>query len=534
MDLFNQIEFSPREYQKEAYEASINAIENGKHPLIIMATGTGKTAVATMLIKEMIERGSKSLFLAHRDTLIEQAIQTIETFTPYACSKEKASDWADLKSKSVVGSVQTISGKRMKRWPTDHFSLITTDEAHHAVSDSYMEIYNYFTDFHHLGLTATPDRADEKELSQLWDEITYQYPLDRAIKDGHLSRIKGLKVADFSIDLKNLRIRYGDYSDKDLEEVIAKYMGPIAKSVIEITGGKKTLLFLPTVESSRIMAETLTASGVKADFVAGVRGDGNSEVLYKFMQKSITHLCSCSLLTEGFDEPSIEAIVMLRPTASRTLYAQMVGRGTRLAPGKEGLLLVEFTFNSDRLRLVSPYEMFANRKFSDKVVREAEKSSSSTDYADYLTLLEEADKRVHEIQYMLNDLVIKKFDFVEFDPFALGDILDTDLRGEFDYTYKGRTLSGPITPKQSELLGRYGITDTEHLDKAQASMLIDSLFQHKFLPLQGEASSKQIWFLKKNGVEAEGMTKAQASLLISTIKEKKKKDAEREYSRIEF
>lgn len=521
MDLFENTEGRKalRYYQDEAAEACVDNFKKGVPSVMIMATGTGKTVVGSEILRRL---DVNTLWLAHRDNLLESAINTIHQQTGYRPHKEKAAEWASSRAKFVCGSVQTMQNSRLERFGKDFFKLGVIDEAHHAVAKTYQNIIKHFG-FYNLGLTATPDRADQKELSGVYKAVAYEYPLHKAIKEGFLVPIRGYKVEDFEMDLSQLRVVAGDYQDKDLENIITKYMNPIAASVKEQTGGMKSLLFLPTVESSRLMAEILNKIGVEADYVAGNKD--NRKAFYDFKNGNISHLCTCNLVFEGYDEPSIECVIMLRPTGSRTVYAQAVGRGTRLYPGKKELKLVEFTYNSSRLKLVKPFELFSTAGFGERVQDFAEKNLATSSGIDYLEALEYAAEKFYSVDGIVSRLIkpVKGYSFTTFDPVSFGDLLGVDITGEFDITYQGRKLTGRSTDKQREILSRYGIAAGNDIDKAQASALIGTLFDREIIPFKGKADKKQVEILRKFGVEgAEKMMKAQASMLIAEINKKMK------------
>jgi len=509
-----------RSYQHQACDAVEEAWEAGKKPLITMATGTGKTIIFAELVRRELERGKRSLVLAHREELVDQAIDKISGHAGYTPDKEMASNWAALTSKVVIGSVPTMQRVRLGRWAPNHFDMLTVDEAHHVVSKTYRNILDHFTEAHILGVTATADRADDRQLGDVFDVVAYDYPLHKAINEGYLVKIIGKRCKDFSIDLSQLKVVAGDFMDNDLAEVIEKYIAPIAHNVQKETAGIPTLCFLPNVESSRIMAEELNKIGVKAGYISGAMNkDDRRNTLYNYKAGNITHLCSCNVLLEGYDEPKTAAIVMLRPTGSRTVFAQAVGRGTRLYPGKEELLLVEFTFNSEKLRLVTAYELFSSMGYGASVQERAAKKAAANEEEDFMANLQKA----HEEQYNTRDIIkrmaVPTWGFVEFDPLEIGNLMNIDIEKEFDVSYKGRRLEGPATHKQLEMLSRYGIAKLDTLDKAQASVLIDSFMSKGIYPSTGYASESQKLLLVRLGFkDVENLKKAQASLLINELK----------------
>jgi superfamily II DNA or RNA helicase len=508
-----------RYYQEEADEAVVSEIVSGNNPLLLMATGTGKTVVFVTTAGRCTNFGMKVLILAHTEELVDQAIAKAFEILGIYPDKEKAEHRASREASIVVGSVQTMQNSRLERWPKDHFQLIIVDEAHHAVAKTYQNILNYFTGYSLVGATATGDRADEKELGTVFNVIAYEYPLHKAIKEGFLAKIIGYRVTDLDIDLTQLRVSGKDYTDKQLGEVMLKYIIPLGNSIKKVTADKKTMIFMPDVKSSAVMAEQLQRIGLDADYLSGDRKKERGNILYKFKTGQISHLVSCNILLEGFDEPTVEAIVNIRPTASRPLYCQLVGRGTRLAPGKTRLVFVEFTYNSTRLNLVQPYELFATKNYPEKL-REKTTILGGQE-VDLFATLEAARIEWEKPENLTNRLMTKEYGFEQFDPFSAAELMGEDISGEFDITYEGRKLSGTITPKQIDILNRYGVY-WSNLDKAQASHLIDIYSKNGYIPMIGKATRGQKYLLTKIGYQYDShIMKAQASVMIDMIKSHK-------------
>lgn len=510
-----------RYYQEEATAAAVDLYNQQKNSVIICATGTGKTIIGAEIIRRIAK---PTLWIAHRENLLDAAIQKIHAQTGIVPHKEKAKYYANRKAEIVCGSVQSMQRDRLKTFSNLHFEYGIVDEAHHAVANTYRNILDYFS-FNHTGLTATPDRKDDKHLNDIYDAIAYEYPLHKAIKEGHLVPIKGYKVKDFDIDLSQLRIVAGDFQDRDLEEVISRDVARISESIKEQSEGLKTLCFCPTVESARIMAEAMNAIGVSADYVAGNKN--NDKAFYDFHVGNISHLFSVDMVLEGYDEPSIQALVILRPTGSRIVYSQMVGRGTRLHPGKDHIKLIEFTFNSDRLKLVSPFELFSTAGYGEMVQGAAEEAASRSDSIDYMQLLDEANEMMYSVKGILGRLIkpATAYGFTEFNPVAFGDLLGVDITGEFDIHYNGRKLTGRATDKQKDILKRFGVSPKDEVDKAQASLLIGKIFEKEYIPYKGPATVKQKEILRRYGVNTENMMKAQATVLIEQIRQKSEAQA---------
>ena len=469
-----------RDYQIDSFNGINSSFERCNKSLLILPTGTGKTVVFAEIVKQFTQNKGRCLVLAHRDELINQAYDKIKLQAGIIPCIEKADKKAYMDSQCVIASVLTLNKKRITKFPVDHFKLIVVDEAHHAIAPSYQQILNYFQGAKVLGVTATPDRSDDKELGNYFEEIAFQYSLVEAIKNDYLSNIIGRKVEDFTIDLSELRTFCGDFVESELEGIIEKYIAPISSAIAKETKTLKTMIFLPSVKSSELVANVLKEMGIKAAYLSGATEmDERKQVIAEYKSGNITHLCNCNLFLEGFDEPSIECIVMARPTMSRTIYAQAVGRGTRKYPGKDHLKLVEFTYNFKNHKLVNAYELFTAKGFEEKVRALAEKKGKGKPDVDFLMELEEASKDTYDIERILKNIKIKDdHGFMTFDPFELCNLRGIDLNGELEIKWNGHTLKGEITPKQSQILGKYGINHPELLSKAQASKLIDLIAQN--------------------------------------------------------
>lgn len=528
--------FELRQHQIEAVTSVEDAWREGKSALLDMATGSGKTIIfASLMKRHNIRTKGKALAIAHTEELVSQAIEKIERQTGIPVEREQAKHSAERRSPFVVGSVQTLQRARLESWPRDYFSMLAVDEAHHSPAKTYRNLISHFNVENLVGVSATCDRFDRQSLGDIYDTVAYSYPLHRAIRDNNLVPIIGERVLDFDIDLSELKISKGDYNENELGELLLKYFSPIAHNIKSRSEGLKSLVFMPNVESSRLMAEELKGKGIPAEYLAGHHSsEERKRILYNFHSGNITHLCACNILLEGFDEPAVEAIVMLRPTPSRPLYAQAVGRGTRLFPGKENVKLIEFTYNSKNLSLASTFDLFAAAGYEEKVRELAINMSGES--VNYLDALSEAHNKYYSKEYLLERLVNKDYNFIKFDPVAAAEMAGADITGEFDIHWNGRKLEGMATIKQCELLNRYGIKEPHGLTKAQASVLIDSLSK-VVVPMPGEITDGQKWKLKSLGVkprEMNGMMKAQASILIEQLLQRNKERDEKLNTELQF
>ena len=365
-----------RPYQSEAKEAIFQEWDKGVlRTLLVLPTGCGKTIVFAKVTEDCVRRGDRVLILAHRGELLDQAADKIAKATKLGCATEKA-EQSCLGSwfRVVVGSVQTLMReKRLGQFPADYFNTIIIDEAHHSISDSYQKILAHFDEARVLGVTATPDRGDMKNLGQVFDSLAYEYTLPKAIKAGYLSPIKALTIP-LKLDLSGVSMQSGDFKAGDIATALDPYLYQIADEMEKYCKNRKTVVFLPLVKTSQKFRDILTEKGFKAAEVNGESKD-RAEVLEAFDRGDYNVLCNSMLLTEGWDCPSVDCIVVLRPTKVRSLYSQMVGRGTRLHPGKEHLLLLDFLWHTERHELCHPADLICtDREVAQKMTENMEEA----------------------------------------------------------------------------------------------------------------------------------------------------------------
>lgn len=344
-----------RPYQQAAREAVWNEWESGRQKtLLVLPTGCGKTVVFAKITEDAVRKGGKILILAHRSELLEQAADKLEKTSGLKCAVEKAEQtcigsWFRV----CVGSVQTLMRqKRLQQFTTDYFSTIIIDEAHHAISDSYRIILDYFSGANVLGVTATPDRGDQKNLGQIFDSLAYEYTLPQAIKEGYLTPIRALTVP-VKIDMTHVGTSAGDYKPGDIATALDPYLKQIAQEMSKHCKDRKTVVFLPLVKTSQKFRDILNQHGFHAAEVNGMSSE-REQILKDFADNKYNVLCNSMLLTEGWDCPDVDCVVVLRSTKVRALYCQMVGRGTRLYPGKSHLLLLDFLWNTEKHELCRP------------------------------------------------------------------------------------------------------------------------------------------------------------------------------------
>lgn len=474
-----------RGYQVAACEAVQRGFTEYQRQLLVLPTGGGKTVAIAHLAA--IHQPRKTLVLAHREELITQAVDKICAVTGLTAEIEMADSYANLDAPIVVASVQTLMRTaRRERWPRDHFGLVVVDEAHHSLADSYLSTLGYFGEHAFvLGVTATPDRGDKKNLGRYYQNIAYEVTLLDLIRQDWLVPIRA-KTIPLEIALDEVGTTAGDYNANDLGHAIAPYLARIADVVAEHRH-RKILAFLPLVSLSRDFAALCCERGLRAEHVDGTSED-RREILTRFRRSETRVLTNAMLLTEGYDEPSIDCVLCLRPTKVRALYSQIVGRGTRLYPGKEHLLLLDFLWMSEEHNLVKPAHLIA----SDPDEAHAITAALGIE-GDLKDAKEKADvDRAATLRQRLRQnarRTSRTFDAVEF-ALSLGDVQLADFVPTMDWHVD------PSTAKQRAILSKFGVDPGTIQCKGQAAALLDKLFLRSDL---GLASARQVLWLRKLG-----------------------------------
>ena len=349
----------PRPYQQKAAAAIHREWDAGnKKTLVVMPTGTGKTIVFASIVNDQVEKGEHVLILAHREELLQQASDKLKMVTGLETALEKAQNSAlDSDKMVVVASVQTLSKQnRLMKYPRDYFGTIIIDEAHHTAAKTYKGILEHFIDAKVLGVTATPDRSDMKSLSDIFDSLAFEYKLPDAIREGYLCKIN-TKTIPVEVDISKVHINAGDFSAQDLGNVLDLYLDTIADAIVRECQNRKTVIFTPLVRISKRLCNILNKRNFKTAEVNGASAD-REDVLKGFDNGEYKALTNAMLLTEGWDCPTVDCIICLRPTKSRSLYAQIVGRGTRLCEGKKNLLVLDFLWLTKKHSLCHPADIF--------------------------------------------------------------------------------------------------------------------------------------------------------------------------------
>ena len=365
-----------RPYQKDAIQGIKKEWQNGfNKQAIILATGLGKTIIFLHLIAGITKKtGKKALILAHREELLEQAKDKLTKMdNSILANIEKAEKVAGKNAQVIIASVPTIgrSGSdRIKKFNPNDFGVVVVDECHHASASTYQNVLEHFgllkdqeedgktgNDWNKstllLGVTATPSRNDNKGIDRIFDTVAYEYGIIQAIKDGWLAPIRAWRV-NTETDLDGIKTTAGDFNIGELGKTVNNddRNGLIVSAYKKITPNKQALCFAVDVEHANTLAKRFTKEGIKSEVIVGSLDSGKrAKILKDFSEKKIQVVVNCMVLTEGFDEPSIEVILLARPTQSGILFQQMIGRGTRLNEGKEHLAVIDFVDNTYRQKL---------------------------------------------------------------------------------------------------------------------------------------------------------------------------------------
>ena len=492
---------SLRPYQEAAVEAIRGQWAGGvKNTLLVLPTGTGKTIVFCKLIEALVAEGERVLILAHREELLQQAADKLEASTGLRCAVEKAErralgEWYRV----TVGSVQTLMREsRLREYDPDYYSTIIIDEAHHCLSDSYQRVLDYFSEARVLGVTATPDRGDMRSLGQFFQSLAYEYSLPQAIRDGYLSPIRA-ETIPLQLDLHGVATQAGDYKSSDVGHALEPYLEAIAAEMEVHCRGRKTVVFLPLISTSVTFQQILQRHGFRAAEVHGGSAD-RTEILADFSAGRYDVLCNAMLLTEGWDCPDVDCIVVLRPTKVRSLYCQMVGRGTRLAPGKEYLLLLDFLWLTDRHDLVRPAHLICeSADVADRMTERLAEAGAAVDLveAEQLAASDVVAQREEALAKQLYEMRRRKRRLVDPIQYAMS-IQAEDLSG---YVPSFGWEAEQAKPTQLAALEKLGI-DPDGIDCAgKAELLLNRL--HSRIDA-GLATPRQIRLLEQKGFRRVG------------------------------
>lgn len=533
-----------RDYQQQCVNAVLAEFERGaKSTLVVLPTGAGKTIVTAEIMRRMLNQnpGMRIKGVAHREELITQACNKIKAVTGIQPAIEMAGQYSDEsgdaifgdKTPIVMGTVQTLSSeKRRERFFPKDFCMLWIDEAHHAPAATYVDLIEYYsanTDCVILGVTATPDRADEIAMGKVFETVAFDYEILDAINDGWLVPPHQQFVAVSGLDYSQVRTTAGDLNGADLAAVMEyeEVLQQVAQPTFDIVGTeRKTLVFASSVAHAERMAEIFNRRSPGCSrFVHGkTPKDERRQMFRDYANGEFNILCNCAVATEGWDEPTVEVVVMARPTKSRALYAQCAGRGLRPLPGlvdhlataeerreaiansdKPHALLLDFAGNSGQHKLMSTADILGGKYDDEVTTRARKKAAESEGGMDMVDALEAAAHEIEDEAKAKRRKILAKANYKTktVNPF---DVFEIQPEREKGY-YSGRAP----TEKMTELLERQGITGITSF--AEAKQLINQIIERR---KEDKCSFKQAKLLGRYGYSAD-MSFAKAKELIDRI-----------------
>ena len=346
--------FALMDHQEEALSGLMKMREDGKSiALLYHATGTGKTVTAVSDAKSV---GKRTLFLAHRHELVDQAINAFRKIWPDVTIGRYEGSVREKDAYVVCGTVQSIAGN-LEDFQPDDFGYMVIDECHHGTAETYRKVMSYFHPSFTLGLTATPERADGEDLLTVFQNVAHKLDLRSAVEQGALVPVRCIRIKT-NIDMRDVRISGFKYNAQDLESTI-RVPGRnqlIVDTWKEYVQDKPTVVFCASVSHAEEIAGRFLEAGIEARCVSGsTNARERKDILDNYESGNIPVLCACDLLNEGWDSPHTQVLFMARPTMSRTIYLQQLGRGMRKSPGKDFLMVFDFVDNANLFNM--PYSL---------------------------------------------------------------------------------------------------------------------------------------------------------------------------------
>lgn len=524
-----------RDYQRTASDSILREWQEVDSTLAVFPTGCGKTILFADIVRRSFPR--RAMVLAHREELIWQARDKIQRATGLSCEVEMGDYRAQMdgqmfsRASVVVSTIQTQcaggdGGGRMAKFDPMQFGVLIIDEAHHACSPSYKRVIDYYRTnpkLKVLGVTATPDRSDEEALGQVFQSVAADYEILDAINDGWLVPIEQQMVNVDGLDFSSIRTTAGDLNGADLAAVMEaeKNLQGMAAPSLEIIGNKRALVFTSSVKCAETLSEIFNRhkSGIASWVCGKTPKDQRRKILADYSAGKIQIVCNCGVLTEGFDDPGVEVVIMGRPTKSRSLYSQMVGRSTRPLPGvvdgpetpderraailasaKPSCLVVDFVGNSGKHKLVTSADILGGNVSDEAIERtiaKAKKSGKPMKMAEALDEQEELIKQEREERRLAEEakrarLTAKaKYSVQSVDPFDVLEIQPVKERG-WD---NGKQLTDKCRKILQEKMG----IDPDSIPYSQGMQLVREQLRRWNENL---CSFKQAKILKKHGYDA--------------------------------
>lgn len=533
-----------RDYQVKAIDRCFEEWKDNQSTLIVCPTGCGKTTIFSEIARRF--QPKKVVILVHREELLNQAKARMMEQAGIFCDVEmgslRAANSFWNKNSSIVATVQTMysgngSKGRMANFDPREFALLICDEAHHYVSPAYKRVIDYFRqnpELKVLGVTATPDRTDEEALGQLFESVAHDYEILDAIHDGWLVPVDQQMVEVEGLDFSGMRTQLGDLNSRDLADVMEReeVLQGVAAASIEIIGGKRSIAFTSSVHHAEMLCNIFNRHRSNmATWICGKTAKPlRAQRLHQFKSGDIQVIVNCGVLTEGFDCPEVECIIQARPTKSRSLYAQIIGRSLRPLPGlvdayglpetrrkaiadssKKSSLIIDFVGNAGRHKLMSSADILGGN-VSDKAIERAVQIAKDTGKPirinEVLDSEEEDIKRQEEAERKrVADIALKAkligksvYSTHKIDPFERYSITPKKVNA-WDERY-------PLSEKQIGVLKKEGI-EIDTMSMTHKKQLFNKIIK--------EPSEAQKKLLSRYNYDVSKIGRAEASKLIQKI-----------------
>lgn len=362
-----------RPYQKDCINSISTAYRNGiTEQLIVQATGLGKRSQAVQISKVPIFHNKPSIFLAHREELINQAVSDFEKAHSYMDVGIIKGNQFDINKKIVVASPQTLVN-RLDRISPDHFGLVQIDECHNYMAKSYLKAVRHFNHSLRIGWTATPYRLDGLSLSNLFEKIVYEYNIDQGVKDNYLCELDAIQVKT-NIDLSGIHKSMGDFNQGELEQKVdtPERNRLVVQKYLEYAEGRQFVAFAVTIKHAHNLADKFKERGLAVEVISS-ESTNRSEIEKAFREKKLVGLVNVNILTEGWDYPNLGCVIDVAPTTSKTRYLQRIGRGTRLKNEEfvskfgQKCIILDVIDNTGKHSVVNTWELDKGKSAIEKV-----------------------------------------------------------------------------------------------------------------------------------------------------------------------
>ncbi len=490
----------PRRIQRDALTRTFAAIHRGDtRGLWILPTGAGKTWAFVELVRCL---SVPTVVLVHRTELVRQTVRHLNEQAPWlrvGVVQGKSNEWdADV----VVAMVPSLTTARLSVIDRDRFGLVVVDECHHGAADRWAFAIEFFRSGYRLGVTATPERLDGQGLAQWFGgEPIVNYTVRQAIEDAVLCRVRQYALTT-TLTLDGVASRKGDWQPKALAEAVntPERNAAIVEAWKAHGENRKTIGFCVDVQHAADLAFAFCEAGESAAYIDGtMSGDDRRDTLERFAVGKLRLLFNCEILTEGYDDSSIACVVMARPTQSKGLYVQCVGRGLRLHAGKPDCLILDCADLSKKHKLVTAFDLVGKSKKTD---------ADGDDLLDAVDEEEQEEAAHQEAVRAFNGPLSWRLESVC--PWPTMPTLD-------GYQFRQDWESAPASEAQTKYLRRFGVEINRDLTKGEASWLIDQAANYE-AAYPAPATDKQETCLRVNGLWVEGMTKKEAGRAITELK----------------